>query len=218
MDVGRYDSEASSLHVELKFDSCPLNIPACFFVRFPLILSLGMQRVWMNRWASACRHVNRRPQQLHHPDSMLGRLLVDVWQCLPLPPPPPPPRSIPATSPNTVVHEYGWQARIPGIINVPRGHINHITIKRPNARKKCRDAIAHGRSREDKQFLRGGTRGCSWSASCLEIWATAILLCSSVAVLTASDVSCDKAGCSYMHVRFILAEMLTGTHAQMQLT
>lgn len=45
--------------------------------------------------------------------------------------------SIPAASANTVVHEYGWQARIPGIINVPRGHINHITIKRPNAPKTC---------------------------------------------------------------------------------
>lgn len=92
-----------------------------------------MWRVWMNRWASACRHVNRRPRQLHHPGSVLGRLLVDVWRPLPQPNP-----SIPAASSNTVVHEYGWQARIPGIINVPRGHINHITIKRPNAPKKCK--------------------------------------------------------------------------------
>lgn len=84
MDVVRYDLEASGLYVELKFDSCPWNIPACFFVRFLLIFSLGMQRVWMNRWASACRHVNRRPRQLHHPDSVLGRILVDVWQPLPL--------------------------------------------------------------------------------------------------------------------------------------
>lgn len=37
------------------------------------------------------------------------------------------------SSPNTVVHEYGWQARLPGIINVPQAHINHITIKPPNA-------------------------------------------------------------------------------------
>lgn len=107
---------------------------------------------------------NRRPRQLHHPGSVLGRLLVDVW--LPLPPPNP---SIPAASSNTVVHEYGWQAWIPGIINVPRGHINHITIKRPNAPKKCHNAVAHGRSWEDEQFLRGGTRGCSRSASCSEM-------------------------------------------------
>ncbi|KAJ4939509.1 hypothetical protein JOQ06_028957 [Pogonophryne albipinna] len=42
------------------------------------------------------------------------------------------------SSPNTVVHEYGWQARLPGIINVPQAHINHITIKPPNAlMEKC---------------------------------------------------------------------------------
>lgn len=141
----------------------------------------------------------------------------DFWWTCGSPSPSPIP-SIPATSPNTVVHEYGWQAWIPGIINVPRGHINHITIKRPNAPKKCRDAIAHGRSREDKQFLRGGTLGCSRSAASSEIRALAILLCSCAAALTASNVSCDKAGCSYTRVRFILAEMLTGTRAQLQLT
>lgn len=45
--------------------------------------------------------------------------------------PPPPPHL--HSSPNTVVHEYGWQARLPGIINVPQAQINHITIKPPNA-------------------------------------------------------------------------------------
>lgn len=149
------------------------------------------------------------PPRLHARETFGGRVAA--------PPPLLSPPSL-STSPNTVVHEYGWQARIPGIINVPRGHINHITIKRPNAPKKCRDAIAHGRSREGKQFLRGGTRGCSRSAASSEIRALAILLCSCVAALTASNVSCDKAGCSYTRVRFILAEMLTGTRAQLQLT
>lgn len=51
------------------------------------------------------------------------------------------------SSPNTVVHEYGWRARLPGIINVPQAHINHITIKPPNA---LTEKVTTSWSQEDK--------------------------------------------------------------------
>lgn len=42
--------------------------------------------------------------------------------------------------------------------------------------------------------------------------------CVSAVVLTPSDISCDKAGWSYVQTQFILATMLTGAQAQLQHT
>lgn len=135
------------------------------------MFSAGM-RVWMNRWASACRHVNQRPQQLHQPHFVLGRLLADVWQSLLFP--------SPHSSPNTVVHEYGWQTVLPGLINVPPAHINHITIK-PSRRQTI--LLNHS-----------GLGLVSSSAGLIR----SCVVCSRVVVLTASHISCDKAGCRCM--------------------